>query len=283
MAAINKAYSVSLYFGILLLLASCSPKGPYVLTNKYYAAKTKGFLKTINQQLPDSLRDSTGMLVPSTWVGTVNFGIRKPNYVIIHFTAQDSVQQTLKTFTVTSTQVSAHYVLAKNGRVFHMVNDYLRANHAGVGKWGSVTDMNSCSIGIEIDNNSTEAFTEAQINSLLLLLQQLKTKYNIPQANFIGHQDFAPKRKPDPGPLFPWKKLAQQGFGYWSDNVLELAPDGFDYTIALKLIGYDTSDPKAAIVAFKRHFVQSDISPTLTQLDLNVLYNVYQKYNPLTP
>jgi len=262
----------------VILLAACSPKGPYAVTNKYYSDKTKGFAKTIQKQLPDSLTDSTGTLIPSAWVGTVNFGIRKPNYVIIHFTAQDSVQQTLRTFTVTSTQVSAHYVVAKNGKVFHMVNDYLRANHAGVGKWGSVTDMNSCSIGIEIDNNGSEPFTNDQINSLLALLAQLKKNYNIPQANFIGHQDFAPKRKPDPGPLFPWKTLAQHGFGYWSDDVLELAPDGFDYTIALKLMGYDTSDPKAAIVAFKRHFVQTDISPTVTQLDLNVLYNVYQKY-----
>jgi N-acetylmuramoyl-L-alanine amidase len=262
----------------VILLASCSPKGPYAVTNKYYNDKTAGFVKTIQKQQPDSLADSTGALIPSAWVGTVNFGIRKPNYVIIHFTAQDSVQQTLKTFTVTSTQVSAHYVVAKNGKVFHMVNDYLRANHAGVGKWGSVTDMNSCSIGIEIDNNGNEPFTDSQISSLLALLGQLKKNYNIPQANFIGHQDFAPKRKPDPGPFFPWKTLAQHGFGYWSDDVLELAPDGFDYTIALKLMGYDISDPKAAIVAFKRHFVQTDISPTLTQLDLNVLYNVYQKY-----
>ncbi len=265
----------------VILLASCSPKGPYAVTNKYYSDKTKGFVKTIQKQQPDSLTDSTGTLIPSAWVGTVNFGIRRPNYVIIHFTAQDSVQQTLKTFTVTSTQVSAHYVVAKNGKVFHMVNDYLRANHAGVGKWGSVTDMNSCSIGIEIDNNGSEPFTNEQISSLLVLLAQLKKNYNIPQANFIGHQDFAPKRKPDPGPLFPWKTLALHGFGFWSDDVLELAPDGFDYTIALKLMGYDTSDTKAAVVAFKRHFIQTDISPTLTQLDLNVLYNVYQKYNGL--
>ncbi len=259
-------------------MASCSPKGPYAVTNKYYSDKTKGFVKTIEKQLPDSLADSTGTRIPSAWVGTVNFGIRKPNYVIIHFTAQDSVQQTLHTFTVTTTQTSAHYVIAKNGKVFHMVNDYLRANHAGLGKWGSVTDMNSCSIGIEIDNNGSEPFTDPQISSLLALLAQLKKTYNIPQANFIGHQDFAPKRKPDPGPLFPWKKLAQHGFGYWSDDILELAPEGFDYSIALRLIGYDTSDIKAAIVAFKRHFVQTDITPQLTQLDLNVLYNVYQKY-----
>lgn len=267
------------FYLMLILLASCSPKGPYAVTDKYYKDKTKGFVTTIQKQLPDSLADSAGRLIPSQWVGTVNFGIRKPNFVIIHFTAQDSLQQTLKTFTITSTQVSAHYVIAKSGEVVHMVNDYLRANHAGIGRWGSVTDMNSCSIGIEIDNNGNEPFTPAQINSLLALLAQLKTNYNIPQANFIGHQDFAPKRKPDPGPFFPWKTLAQHGFGYWSDDILELPPDGFDYTIALKLIGYDTKDINSAIVAFKRHFVQTDISPTLTQLDLNVLYNVYQKYN----
>jgi N-acetylmuramoyl-L-alanine amidase len=262
----------------LVALASCSPRGPYAVTNKVYKEKTKGYVATIQKQLPDSLKDTTGMPIPSEWVGTVNFGIRKANYVIIHYTAQDSVQQTLKTFTVTTTQTSAHYVIAKSGKVYHMVNDYLRANHAGVGKWGSVTDMNSCSIGIEIDNNGNEPFTIAQINSLLSLLADLKKAYNIPQANFIGHEDFAPKRKPDPGPLFPWKTLAQHGFGYWSDDVLELAPDGFDYTIALKLIGYDTSDVNAAILAFKRHFVQTDIRPQLTQLDLNILYNLYQKY-----
>ena len=273
-----------IYLRLLLLglavFSSCSPRGPYAVTNKVYKDKTKGYVATIKKQLPDSLKDSTGRPIPSEWVGTVNFGIRKANYVIIHYTAQDSVQQTLKTFTVTTTQTSAHYVIAKDGKVYHMVNDYLRANHAGLGKWGSVTDMNSCSIGIEIDNNGNEPFTESQIASLLLLLTDLKKNYNIPQANFIGHEDFAPKRKPDPGPFFPWKMLAQKGFGYWSDDILELPPDNFDYTIALKLIGYDTSDINAAIVAFKRHFVQTDVKPTLTQLDLNVLYNVYQKYNP---
>jgi N-acetylmuramoyl-L-alanine amidase len=208
----------------------------------------------------------------------VNFGIRKANYVIIHFTAQDSVQQTIRTFTIKRTEVSAHYVVGKDGKVYHMVNDYLRSNHAGLGKWGSVTDMNSISLGIEVDNNGSEPFTDAQIKSLLLLLAQLKKAYNIPTANFIGHQDFAPKRKPDPGPLFPWKLLAQNGFGYWSDDILELAPENFDYKTALRLIGYDTSNLNAAVIAFKRHFVQDNSTAQLSQLDLNVLYNVYQKY-----
>lgn len=262
----------------LVVLQACSPKGPYAFADRYYKKQAKGYLKIINAQQPDMLTDSTGRPIPSEWVGSVNFGIRKPDFVIIHFTAQDSAQQTLKTFTLKRTDVSANYVVAKNGKVYHMVNDYLRAYHAGLGKWGKVVDMNSCSVGIEIDNNGSEPFTAPQLNSLLALLAQLKAKYHIPQTNFIGHEDFAPKRKPDPGPYFPWQLLAQHGYGYWSDDVLELAPPDFDYITALKLIGYDTSDITAAVVAFKRHFVQTDVRPVLTQLDLNILYNVYQKY-----
>jgi N-acetylmuramoyl-L-alanine amidase len=273
-------YYILLLISALASLNSCSPKGPYALTNKVYKHQTDSVVKVIEQAQPAMLVDSAGAAVPSEWVGTVNFNLRKPNYVIIHFTAQDSIQQTLKTFTLVRPQVSAHYVVAKDGKVFHMLNDYLRAWHAGISKWGSIIDMNSCSIGIEIDNNGNEPFTEVQVKSLLALLMQLKKLYNIPTANFIGHQDIAPLRKPDPGPFFPWKLLAQKGFGYWSDELLELPPDNFDYATALKLIGYDTSNLPAAITAFKRHFVQTDDTPTMTQLDLNILYNVYRKYAP---
>jgi N-acetylmuramoyl-L-alanine amidase len=273
----NKYYSL-LLISALAVFSSCSPKGPYALTNKVYKHQTDSVVKVIEQAQPATLVDSAGTAVPSEWVGTVNFNLRKPNYVIIHFTAQDSIRQTLKTFTLVKPQVSAHYVVAKDGKVFHMLNDYLRAWHAGISKWGSISDMNSCSIGIEIDNNGNEPFNDVQVKSLLALLTQLKKVYNIPTANFIGHQDIAPLRKPDPGPFFPWKLLAQKGFGYWSDELLELPPDNFDYATALKLIGYDTSNLPAAITAFKRHFVQTDDTPTMTQLDLNILYNVYRKY-----
>ena len=268
-------------FALLLIafgLISCSPKGPYALSNKAYNHTQDSVVQVIERQQPVMLSDSTGAAVPSNWVGTVNFNLRKPNYVIIHFTAQDSAAQTLKTFTTVKTQVSAHYVISRDGHVYHMLNDYLRAWQAGISKWGSITDMNSCSIGIELDNNGSEPFKTAQINSLLLLLAQLKKTYNIPATNFIGHQDIAPTRKPDPGPLFPWQILARHGFGYWSDEVLELAPDNFDPATALHLMGYDTANLNAAIVAFKRHFIQNDESPQLTQLDLNLLYNVYKKY-----
>jgi len=112
---------------------------------------------------------------------------------------------------------------------------------------------------------------------LIKLLTTLKKKYNIPTANFIGHSDIAPKRKPDPN-KFPWKKLALKGFGFWYDDILKNPPVDFDTTNALKLMGYDTSDIGATITAFKRHFIQTDITPKLTPVDILVLYNVYTKY-----
>jgi N-acetylmuramoyl-L-alanine amidase len=265
----------------LLFFAACKSHKAVVATNttkKVYETQVDSFLDIAKQMNPAMLTDSAGAAIPSQFIATVNLNLRKPNFVILHYTAQDSLQQTINTFSVTRTQVSAHYVVGKDGKVVHMLNDYLRSWHAGVSKWGSVTDMNSCSIGIEIDNNGNEPFTEPQIKSLLLLLAQLKKNYNIPQANFIGHADIAPGRKPDPGPFFPWKRLAENGFGYWSDDIVVPAPANFDYITAFKLIGYDTRNINGTIDAFKRHFIQTDITPQMTQLDLNVLYNVYKKY-----
>jgi N-acetylmuramoyl-L-alanine amidase len=273
----------SFYFLFLaILFASCKAKKAVVSTGvdnkKVYKSQIDSFLDIAKQTQPTMLVDSAGTPIPADFVGTVNFNLRKPNYVIIHHTAQDSLAQTIRTFSFTRTQVSAHYVVGRDGRVVHMLNDYLRSWHAGVSKWGSITDMNSCSIGIEIDNNGLQPFTDVQMKSLLLLLSYLKKTYNIPTANFIGHSDIAPGRKTDPSSYFPWKTLAEHGFGYWSDDVLELAPENFDYATALRLMGYDTKNLNAAIQAFKLHFVQTDTSAQLTQLDMNVLYNVYKKY-----
>lgn len=257
-------------------LVGCSTY-KYAATDKVYKKIAKDFSKTIKATPPvdqkiDSLNND------QFFVGTVNMGIRKPNYVIIHHTAQESTDQTLKTFTLTKTAVSAHYVVGRDGKVYQMVNDYLRAQHAGAGKWGNVTDMNSCSIGIEMDNNgTTDVWTDAQINSLCALLGTLKKKYNIPTANFIGHADFAPTRKPDPN-NFPWKTLAIKGFGLWYDDVLQLPPAEFDTTAALRIIGYDVKNLGAAITAFKRHFVGTDLTPILTEPDKLILYNLYKKY-----
>ncbi|SMC69132.1 N-acetylmuramoyl-L-alanine amidase [Pedobacter africanus] len=261
---------------LLLMLGACST-GKYAATNKVYKKQAAGFAEIIKAEPPLNQAIDSLPAHKLPWVGSVNFGIRKPNFVILHHTAQDSAAQTLKTFTLARTQVSSHYVVGRDGKVYQMVNDYLRANHAGASKWGNETDLNSSSIGIEIDNNGKEPFTEPQIKSLITVLGALKKRYNIPAANFIGHADIAPGRKNDPK-NFPWKRLAESGFGLWYDSVLMMPPDDFDAEAALRIIGYNVKNLKAAIEAFKIHFVQTDISQELTPADKLILFNLYKKY-----
>ncbi|RZJ63749.1 MAG: N-acetylmuramoyl-L-alanine amidase, partial [Flavobacterium sp.] len=187
-----------LLLGSAIVISSCG-SSKYAATEKIYKEKTKEFAKIITSTPPVGQLYDTLNPTNQQWIGSVNFGIRKPNFVILHHTAQDSLAQTVKTFHSTRAGTSAHYVVSRDGKVVQMVNDYLRSNHAGVSKWGKDTDLNSSSIGIELDNNgTTDIWTDAQINSLIKLLTTLKKKYNIPTANFIGHSDIAPKRKPDP-------------------------------------------------------------------------------------
>jgi N-acetylmuramoyl-L-alanine amidase len=279
---------ISLYFSVLtqhmrntvllvlvLTVIACSTH-PYKSTNKVYKQKVKTYAKEI-AALPIENTFSDSALLPPYWVGTTNFNLRKPTFVIIHHTAQNSCDQTLKTFTLPRTSVSAHYVICKSGVLHHMLNDYLRAWHGGVGKWGNQTDINSVSIGIELDNNGFEPFDSLQINSLLSLLDRLKKQYAIPAANFIGHGDIAPTRKNDPNYRFPWKLLAEKGFGLWYDENREAVPADFNHIQALRIIGYDVKDTSAAIQAFKRHFLQ-DTTKRINDLDKSVLNNLQKKY-----
>lgn len=220
-----------------------------------------------------------GIHKEADWSEAAHYDIRKPNFVIIHHTAQHSIQQTIRTFQLEHTKVSAHYVIGKDGRVVQMLNDYLRSWHAGRSKWGNITDMNSVSLGIELDNNGREPFPEAQINALLTLLDTLKTKYQIPFTNFLGHADVAPVRKNDPSVFFPWKRLAESGFGVWYDESnLVPPPANFNHVDALRIIGYDVGNLNAAIVAFKRKFIIHDTDKILTDYDKRVLYNLYRRY-----
>jgi len=266
--------NVCLVFIACCIILSCA-SGPYASTNKIYKKQVKAFAKLLAEY---PLVDSADFPWASGWVGTTNFSMRRPNYVIIHHTAQDSCSQTLRTFTLTRTQVSSHYVICRDGIVYHMLNDLLRAHHAGVGKWGSVSDMNSSSIGIEIDNNGSEPFSEAQMNSLIQLLDRLKKAFNIPTANFIGHADWAPGRKVDPSRQFSWKILAERGFGFWYDTTSVEVPADFNALQALRIIGYNTSRPEIAIQSYKIHFVPQDTSRVLNEADRKILFDLLKKY-----
>ncbi|WP_437919362.1 N-acetylmuramoyl-L-alanine amidase [Sphingobacterium sp. LRF_L2] len=261
----------------MLFIASCGG-GKYAATEKVYKEKAK-VLAQQYENAPAEGQLEKVLVADKQWIASVNFGVRKPNYVMIHHTAQDSLAQTIKTFHSVKAGVSSHYVVGRDGKVVQMVNDLFRGHHAGLGKWGNDTDLNSSSIGIELDNNgTTDVWPEAQINALVNLLQYLKDTYKIPQANFIGHMDYASTRKNDPS-RFPWKKLADRGFGFWYDANLETPPIGFDPKLALRIIGYDIKNLDAAIKAFKIHYIQKDTnSAILSEQDLKILYAIFKKF-----
>jgi N-acetylmuramoyl-L-alanine amidase len=295
------------YYLILAVIATSCSTNPYKKSEKAYDTQMNSLKEAISKKeaIPltnesaiiidsiayryknqllnykDTLSKTDTSILPngivSEWVGTVNFNLRKPNFIIIHHTAQDSLQKTLRTFTSMKTKVSAHYVISRDGKVVHMLNDYLRAWHAGNGSWGKDTDINSVSLGIELDNNGSEPFSDIQINSLLALLTKLKKDYSIPTQNIIGHSDIAPTRKVDPSIFFPWKLLALNGFGLWPDEELPCAPSDFNVEQGLQVIGYNTKNYSAAISAFKLHFIQTEVNAVLDEKTINTIYSIYKK------
>jgi N-acetylmuramoyl-L-alanine amidase len=210
--------------------------------------------------------------VPVRWVASPSFDLRRPQYVILHHTTNDTALQALATLTNPERMVSAHYLVGRDGTVYQLVDERHRAWHAGASRWGSDEDINSASIGIELDNDGHEPYPPAQVQALLALLADVKARHDIPRENFLGHGDVAPGRKVDPGALFPWKRLAQEGFGMWCDDAMPVdAPvagpqprdDASDADL-LALLGYDVSNPEAVVRAFNRHFMALEDDPVLS-------------------
>ena len=202
-----------------------------------------------------------------------NFSERRPNYVVLHHTGDDNAEQALGVLTNPLRGVSAHYLIARDGTIFYLVDELERAWHAGASYWGGDQDINSASIGIELVNNGNEAFPDPQIGALTALLADLRERYRLPAANFLGHGDVAPGRKVDPGRLFPWQRLAEAGFGLWCEAPRESqeSTGGTDDALLLSAFGYDVTNLAAAIAAFKRHFTPDNDAREMTDGDRAVL------------
>ena len=209
----------------------------------------------------------------ATWVPSKNFDERRPVVIVLHYTEQDSVEQSLDTLRSRNSggRVSSHYLLGKDGKIYQLVSDAKRAWHAGAGRWGAITDVNNASIGIEIDNDGKSPFPDAQIDSLIVLLRDLTTRLRIPPTQIIGHSDLAPTRKIDPGPMFPWKRLHDAGFGLWQADPSQDPPAGFDPWLALQAIGYSTDNRADTVRAFHHRFRGME-GTELDAQDLRILH-----------
>jgi N-acetylmuramoyl-L-alanine amidase len=223
-----------------------------------------------------SLAGCTGQPVKNPlaeWVKSPNQDKRGPVLIVLHFTGDASTEQALETLRTHNSKgkVSAHYLIGADGKRFQLVSDDRRAWHAGVGGWGAISDVNSVSIGIELVNDGKSPFAQAQIDALILLLGDLCRRHHIPPTAIIGHEDLAPGRKIDPGPMFPWKQLADAGFGRWPRADAGPPPPGFDPWIALQSIGYSIHKPGETVQSFHHHFRGME-GRELDAEDLRILY-----------
>jgi N-acetylmuramoyl-L-alanine amidase len=212
--------------------------------------------------------------LPAAERPSANFGPRRPNFVILHHTADNTAEDSLRTLTNPAFEVSSHYLIGRDGKLYYLVDELARAWHAGDGYWGGATDLNSASIGIELDNNGKEPFAEPMIATLLLLLEDLKTRYKIPTANFLAHGDIIPGRKVDPSRFFPWKRLAERGFGLWCEppyGAGAVVTTGVSDALLLSALGYDVTNMRATVAAFKRRFLGIDTEEPLTPTDRALL------------
>ncbi|AEC20241.1 putative exported hydrolase [Pusillimonas sp. T7-7] len=196
-------------------------------------------------------------------------------FVVLHYTSASN-ETSLKI--LSERNVSSHYLVTKEARphVYQLVGENRRAWHAGVSAWFDRSDMNSGSIGIEIVNQGREGeqwdpYDPVQMQVVAALLQDIIRRHQIKPHNIVGHSDIAPQRKIDPGPLFPWKQLADQGIGRWYDEgkarlyeqeFLTMGlPDIAWVQAQLRRLGYTVPDSgeldkasKNVIAAFQMHY-----------------------------
>jgi len=172
--------------------------------------------------------------------------------VVIHYTAMASAQAACDTLCDPQKQVSAHYVVAEDGQITALVPEDLRAWHAGAGRWGGVTDVNSHSIGIELANNGTSPFAAPLMDALCDLLAGIMQRWDIRPERVIGHSDMAPGRKIDPGPRFDWRRLALEGLSVWP---VAGQADPSDFAAMMRAFGVTaTDDPDLLLDTFRRRF-----------------------------
>ncbi|WP_425099474.1 N-acetylmuramoyl-L-alanine amidase [Tropicibacter sp. S64] len=169
---------------------------------------------------------------PSPNCGERRDGLR-PSLVLLHYTAMAGAEAARDWLCNPEAEVSAHYVVARDGRLWQLVCEGQRAWHAGAGSWGGLPDVNSRSIGIEIANTGLQPFPQPQMAVVERLLRGILARWQLGPEAVLGHSDTAVGRKIDPGRRFDWKRLARQGLAVWP----EMAEPGA-FTRDARVFGY---------------------------------------------
>lgn len=149
----------------------------------------------------------------------------RARFLVLHYTVADT-PASIKI--LTQQQVSSHYLLTDEAtpKIYRLVDENRAAWHAGNSSWKNFTQLNNSSIGIEIVNAGWKdtpqgrvyaPFPQAQMDALVPLVKEIVARHGIAPENVLGHSDIAPLRKQDPGPQFPWQRLAQEGLVLWPD------------------------------------------------------------------
>lgn len=190
------------------------------------------------------------------WHPSPNFGDRRagalPDLVVIHYTAMASAKAALDRLCDPDAEVSAHYLIGRDGTCWQMVDETARAWHAGAGAWAEVSDVNSRSVGIELDNDGRSPFSAPMMNRLEQLLPQIMARWAIPPQRVIGHSDMAPGRKADPGPRFDWRRLARLGLSVWPDP--QAGGDVASFAASMSAAGYPDASTDLLLSVLRDRF-----------------------------
>lgn len=208
-----------------------------------------------------------------------NFDARRlpVSMLVLHYTGMPRAADALDRLCDPAAKVSAHWFIDEDGQITQLVAERDRAWHAGRSWWRGISDVNSASVGIELQNPGHEwgyrRFPARQMESCRALVADIVRRHLIAPANVVGHSDIAPARKEDPGELFDWPLLARDGLAAPAPAPLDPPPawTAEETASALAAWGYDVADLPAALRAFQRRFRPRRISGTADSETLGIL------------
>jgi N-acetylmuramoyl-L-alanine amidase len=193
-----------------------------------------------------------------------NFGDRRdgeaPSLIVLHYTGMGDPDAALERLCNPEAEVSAHYFVRNSGTVYQLVDEAKRAWHAGDGRWAGRPDVNSRSIGIELDNDGESFFDDPLMDGLETLLADILARHELPPKAIIAHSDFAPDRKCDPGRLFDWQRLVAKRLSIWPEPALV-----GDFMRQAAVFGYPVELGEAMVIeAFRQRFRPTASGPLNT-------------------